>query len=232
MRLAPWLLAAVIAPSVSAAQSVPPWPAAHTPHPQPDSGPSEADYSLAMPGRVPLELLSSRAQNVVIVRRSRALVDTPLGSTHVVLGSATCTTPCTVYLPPGPVTVRAAARGIRDTEEDVEVPATGGRVRIRTASRALYNLGTGLVAGGSTVFVAEAVAAVAAQARGDAISSGAAVLGAAVAAALLAGGVPLMVSARSGVESVVSMDPPQARTLTLSAAPVADGALALACVTW
>ncbi len=166
-----------------------------------------ADYHRPAPGRVTLDLASAGTpQTVVLLRRSLPGATYADGRPRPWSGSATCTTPCRVFVPPGVLFLRARGVNIRSVELDLEVPPNGAAITLRAPSPALYNLGTGFVAIGSTVLLATMVVAavrqgVSSTTEGTGLDADAALAAVGVGGALLAAGVPLMVFHRTGVAS-------------------------------
>lgn len=195
-------LAALAAPSTARAQRPPP----------------ATDLSAPGDGRVAVTVRSAGAPlNVVVERRlPRAPADAP--ARGVVLGAARCVTPCTLYVPPGTLRLRANGPGVRGTDEDVEIPAEGAALRVRAGRAALHNVGIGLVAAGGTAILATMFVALADQGIFSGTRRGAldleppAIVGAIGAgAALLAAGIPLMLAHRNGVSRVaLAPDPTRA----------------------
>lgn len=56
-----------------------------------------------------------------------------------------CSTPCTLYLAPGPHTLQLGGAGRRESTETIEVGNRPARFRFRSASRAAHGLGTTLL---------------------------------------------------------------------------------------
>ena len=188
----------LLAPALAPAQAIAPWPIANTPHPAGARLQPEDDYTLQAPGRVPLTLHAGSVQHVVAYRRAAVRPSDRAPATHTYLGIGDCSTPCTLYVPPGVVTLRAMGPRVRETEDDVRISPSGAAVYVRSPSSTLFNLGVGLVGLGATAFVGEFVGILAAQARGDYISTPG-VLGFAVAAGvMLAAGIGLVVNERTG----------------------------------
>lgn len=189
------VVAAVLAlPSLAAGQAArPPWQAQEAVR-------GAIDFNTPGAGRVRLSLDSVGApQRVVVEHRG----DTPRGPR--VLGAGTCETPCALYVTPAPLTLRAEAWRVRDTDITFEAPPRPSVLHLRAPSRTQWNVGVGLAGAGATVFLALAGYALAAQATsGASLPTEAAVGGAIVAAALLAVGVPLLVLNRTGVASLAA----------------------------
>lgn len=185
------LAAAVLAlPSLAAGQAAP-WL-------RPEAVRGATDFNAPGVGRVRLVLESAGAsQRVVVEHRG----DTPRGPR--VLGAGTCETPCALYVTRGPLTLRAEAWRLRDTELSLDAPERPSVLRLRAASRAQWNVGVGLTGAGATVFLALAGFALAAQSTsGRSLPTEAAVGGGLVSVALLAAGVPLLLLNRTGVASL------------------------------
>lgn len=192
------MLLALSAPSPAAAQETP----------------AHVDFSIRAAGRVALTLESDGAPLQVVVERR---IDRPAAEARdrgVVLGSGRCQTPCALWVPPGVLRLRANAPGVRATDEDVSVPAGGATLRVRAGRAAVHNVGVGLVAVGATAILATMFVALADQGifagsdRGSLDLAPAAVVGAAsVGAALLAGGIPLLLLHRNGVARVAEAVP-------------------------
>lgn len=148
-------------------------------------------------------------------------------------GLPECVTPCTLRVPPGPVTVWTGGRGLRVTRVPVDVPPEGARVRVRAASRARLVGGIILTAvGGGTLltFGAYAAAVYGSSARDDYNQFMAGLMGG---MALLIGvptlitGILLVTGAETGVERLA---PPAAPRWSLGVAPLPGGATAGATV--
>lgn len=164
------------------------------------------DLSAPAPGRVPVHLRSRGVALQVVVERRVTRRPEEIRARGVVWGAARCETPCTVFVPPGTLRLRANAPGVRATDEDLDVPADGATVTVRAGRAALHNVGIGLLAAGATTLLATMFVALADQGvfngttRGSLGLDPAAVVGAASAgAALLAGGIPLMLLHRNGL---------------------------------
>ncbi|MFO0628325.1 MAG: hypothetical protein U0325_22315 [Polyangiales bacterium] len=164
------------------------------------------DLSAPAPGRVPLHLRSRGAPLHVVVERRVTRPPEEARARGVVWGAARCETPCTVWVPPGVLRLRANAPDVRATDEDLDVPAEGATVHVRAGRAGLHNLGIGLLAAGATTLIATMFVALADQGifngttRGSLGLEPASVVGAASAgAALLAAGIPLMLLHRNGL---------------------------------
>lgn len=170
--------------------------------------PGVADYHSPASGRVTLELASTGVpQTVVLLRRASPGSTFADGRPRRWVGSATCTTPCRVFVPSGSIFLRARGPGVRGVEMDLDVPEGGAAVSLRAPSAALFNIGTGFVAIGSTVVLATmAVAAsrqgISSTSDGEGLDAGSALAAVGVGVALLAAGIPLMVLHRTGVSSL------------------------------
>lgn len=164
-----------------------------------------ADFGAPHPGAVAVHLRSlGPPLQVVLERRVGRSLSAPR-SPRLVLGAGRCETPCTLWAPPGTLRLRSQGRGLHPTDADLEIPAAGAEVRVRAGRSAMHSLGVGLVAVGATTILATMFVALADQGifsgttRGSLDLSTSAVLGAAgVGAALLAGGIPLVVLHRNG----------------------------------
>ncbi len=160
----------------------------------------EVDFLTPGVGRVAVLLRSDRPQLLALMRSRSVEADSPESRWS---GSATCTTPCRVFVPPGPLHLRTSGAGQRWAEFDLEVPDGPTEVTLRTSSARLFNLGTGLVAAGSVAFLAATVVGLVRQSTAPAnetalptaalLPIGGLILG------LLGVGVPLMVTNRTGV---------------------------------
>lgn len=227
MRLPTLLAAIVLALPTTALAQTPDlrWPAGDRRPQRPHDGFVEADYTAPADGRTRVELASDgRPQWVLVERRLRLAATDRRGQEHEVIGSATCETPCVMYIPPGAVQVRTRGEGVRDASFDLEVPRERVAVVLRAPSRRLYDLGTRLVAIGAAMFVGEALVAAVSQGIAGSETPTPGALGhdgplltppvalslAIVAGSLLAVGIPLMVAHRTGVERRTRL-PPLAR---------------------
>jgi hypothetical protein len=70
-------------------------------------------------------------------------------SYDVSLGSASCTTPCTILAPPGPAAL--SAKGSGDVTEQLVIPPRASQIRLHHTDNALFNAGIGLVPAGLVV---------------------------------------------------------------------------------
>lgn len=182
-------LALSLAPGVAAAQSVD----------------GVVDLSTQRPGAVAVQLRSTGVPLQVVVERRVERPPAEARARGVVLGAGRCETPCTLWVPPGVLRLRAQGPGVRATDEDIDVPAGGAEVTVRAGRAALHNVGVGLVGAGATAILATMFVALADQGvfsgttRGSLDLSTSAVIGAAAGgAALLAAGIPLLLAHRNG----------------------------------
>ncbi len=189
------VVAAVLAlPSLAAGQS------ARSPWGAQEAVRGALDYTTPGAGRVRLSLVSLGAPQRVVVEQRGA---TPRGVR--VLGAGTCETPCALYVTPGPLTLRAEAWRLRDTDITFDAPPRPSLLHLRAASRTQWNVGVGLTGAGATVFLALVGFALVTQASstGASLPTEAAIGGGIVSGVLLAVGVPLLVLNRTGVASLV-----------------------------
>ncbi len=204
---------------VAAAQeaAAPPWrrPPAHARPPPPPPVEIE-DFTHDAEGRVTLLLESTGAAQRVIFERRRPEAPSeptpaatpPREVPRNVLGSGTCTTPCVLHVPPGPVLVRAEGTGLRRTDMRYDVGPADARLTLRAASQAQWNVGVGLVAVGSTMLLALAGLGLLSQTSGGPDLPTPSVIGVSLGgAALLAVGVPLLAFNTTGVARSVAIDP-------------------------
>lgn len=205
----PLLLALLATPRAAAAQSSP------------------VDFSAPAPGRVALTVESAGAALHVVVERRVTRPPAEARTRGVVIGAGRCQTPCTLWVPPGVLRLRANAPGVRGTDEDVDVPEGGATLRLRAGRAALHNVGIGFVAAGATTVLATMFVALADQgifsgtSRGSLDLEPAAIVGAVgVGAALLAVGIPLMLAHRNGVART------SAPTVALALDPSRPGVIA------
>jgi len=167
----------------------------HTPLP-------EDDFLTPGVGRVALVLRAPRPQVLALMRARPVVAESPDGRWS---GSATCTTPCRLFVPPGPLHVRSSGAGQRRAEFDLEVPDAPTEITLRAPSAALFNLGTGLVAGGTVLFLAATLVGLVRQDSAapneSALPTAALIPVGAILLGLFGAGVPLMVTHRTGVDS-------------------------------
>ncbi len=179
-----------------------PWLAPSSPRPR-SAPPTELTLDdRPFPGRIPLTLHSrGRPQHAVIeLRALPAPTDRRRGPE--VRAAGACNTPCTLFVLPGLLRLRATAPGLRDTEIDIDVRAAT-TLTVRAPSADLFNVGTGLTAAGATAFVVlgavalgQAIDGVPSEHRMQpSVATGVGLLG----ALLLGGGIPLLVAHRTGV---------------------------------
>ncbi len=202
------------APALAQEAAAPPWSArpprpAHAPAPAPAE--PVADFNVDGAGRVTLVVESAgRAQRVVFEQRRRETTTWTRGAPPNILGSGTCTTPCALHVPPGPLVVRAEGAGLRDTDSVFDAPEYDARVRLRAASQSQWNVGIGMVAVGATMVLALAGLALAAQTSGGPeLSPGSVIAVGAGAGVLLGVGIPLLVFNATGVERVAPLTRPR-----------------------
>lgn len=169
------------------------------------------DLSQPASARAPVRVRSAGvALNVVIEQRAVR------GRDGVrVIAAGRCVTPCTLYLAPGMLRLRANGPGVRSTDEDIDFVGGPSTLTVRAGRAALHNVGIGLVAAGATTLLATMLVAIADQGvfagttRGSIGLESSAVIGASAAgAALLAAGIPLMLLHRNGMS--LSADAPRA----------------------
>lgn len=159
---------------------------------------SVTNFHVPGPGQTRLIVESEGLPQRVVVEQRE---ETPRGPR--VLGAGTCETPCVLYVPRTPLTLRAEARRLRDTELTLEAIERPSTLRLRAASRAQWNLGVGLTGIGATVFFALVGYALAAQnTSAPALSTEATLGGTLASVALIAAGIPLLVLNRTGIASL------------------------------
>lgn len=179
-------------------------PPPSTPLPRAPAPPTLVLDENPAPGRVLLRLRSpSRPQHVVIESRAPAPANERPGVVTRAAGG--CNTPCQLWVPRGTLRMRSSAPGLRQSEFDIDVDAATS-LEVRAPSSALFNVGTGLAAVGATVLVATLTVALAQQAEGvppsDQIQPTVAVGVSLLGALLLGGGVPLLITNRTGYRQV------------------------------
>lgn len=187
--------------------SPPPWrrpvrPAAAAPAEE-----GVADFNADAAGRVTVYLESAGVpQRVVLeLRRTDATTWTPRSPPNL-LGAGTCTTPCALHVPPGPLVLRSEGAGLRGADTRFDMPDGDARVRLRAGSQPWWNVGVGMVALGATMVLAIAGLGLASQrADGSPIATETVIGIGAGAAVLLGVGVPLMVFNRAGVERIAPL---------------------------
>ena len=188
--------------------------------PRPETAEIE-DFTHDAEGRVTLLLESAgRPQRVIFEQRRPEAPPQPTPSPsdraarptsaplHNILGSGTCTTPCVLHVPPGPLIVRTEGTGLRRVDMPYDVAPTDARITFRAASQAQWNVGVGLVAVGSTVLIALAGLGLLSQTSGGPSLPTPSVIGVSLGgAALLAVGIPLLAFNTTGVARSVAIDP-------------------------
>ncbi len=185
--------------------AAPPWQRPPRHALPPPAEPDVASFNADAPDRVMLLVESDGAPLQVVVEQRR---ESNARGQHNVLGSGTCTTPCTLHIPRASLLLRAEAPGLRDTDMRLTAPSTDARLVLRTASRAQWNVGIGLAAVGTTLFLALAGLGIASQTSGGPDIPPTSAIGVSVAAgALLAVGVPLLWFNRTGVARTVALTP-------------------------
>jgi hypothetical protein len=206
-------LTALAVSSASHAQeaATPPWRRAPTrARPAPATVEVE-DFTTDAEGRVTLLLESVGAPQRVIFERRR-VTDTapPRGAPppRTILGSGTCTTPCVLHVPPGPLVVRTEGTGLRRADLVYDAPTTDARIVFRAGSQSRWNVGVGLVAVGSTMLVALAGLGLLSQTSGGPELPTASVIGVSLGgAALLGVGVPMLLFNLSGIDHATPIAP-------------------------
>lgn len=199
MRAACAALIAVAWASPAAAQSSPPAAGEVVP---------PGVYDAPAPGRVALRVESAGVVQHVVVER-RVVPGSAWERTYPghIFGAAHCDTPCLLYVPPGVLRLRASGESLRNADFDFAMPEDATGIRLRAPSRVLYNVGTGIAAGGGAVILATAVVAFAlSQApRGEGLSDtvllGLTLFG----GGLLVAGLPMMLTNRTGVSTQWSL---------------------------
>lgn len=187
-------LALACAPRLSAAQRRPTAP--------------EDDFATPGLGRVALAFQSPLPQTLALMRPHAPDPDHPERRWS---GSATCTTPCRVYVPPGPLHLRTTGPGLRPAEFDLTVPEGPATITLRAGSSRLFNVGTGLVAAGTMTFLAAAVVGLVRQNSAapdeQALPTAALIPIGSLLLGLFGVGVPLMVLHRTGVDHLGPLSP-------------------------
>lgn len=166
-------------------------------------------YDAPAPGRVALRIESAGDPQRVVVER-RVTPGSVWERTYPrrLLGAAHCDTPCLLYVPTGPLRLRANGDGLRDTDMDFTMPEAATGIRLRAPSRALYNVGTGVAGAGAAVLLATAIVAVAlSQSPSGGLSPEVAVSLTLFGAGLLVAGAPMMLLNRTGVSSQWPLPP-------------------------
>ncbi|MEI8254115.1 MAG: hypothetical protein WCJ30_00415 [Deltaproteobacteria bacterium] len=117
-------------PVAADASSAPPAASVASPlpssSPAPPSSPAPDDLRVSTSGRVPLVIESPRGRQTlgVTVERPWMRVDR----------DDVCSTPCTLFVPPGAMVLSSAGRGIAPEDTDLTVPRDGLLVRLRAPS--------------------------------------------------------------------------------------------------
>ncbi len=212
IRRSVWLLFAVTLANEAAAQSVPastPPPAAPSASPAPSSSPAPSpapatasdDLRVRGPDRVPLVIESPRGRQTlgVTVERSWLRVDR----------DDVCATPCTLFVPPGPMVLSSAGRGIAPEDTTLTVPPEGLLVRLRAPSEIARTGGRVLTVLGFFAGLAGAVLLISAASEAGSGHAGSGTTALAIGggsamgagAAMMIPGLILLGSSRGGVES-------------------------------
>ena len=155
--------------------------------------------------RVPLRIESSGREQPIAVAAPEAADPHPI-----------CMTPCTLYVPAGPMGIRAGGGAVRDSSIRVDVHRPMTRLRVRAPSQQAYVTARSIAAGGGALGLIGSIFSVAGP--GELVNHsdlGAATLG--VGVALLAVGLVLVVSSttrlhalREGAESITTLVAPVA----------------------
>lgn len=113
------------------------------PPPRPPYSLASTDLTRPAPGQVPLRIESEGAPQQVGVTLAIEESGTGFESALLVRRRVLCTTPCTLYVRPGPFRLFATGHNLVETTSSVDVLPLGTRVRLYAASRGVRNAAIG-----------------------------------------------------------------------------------------
>jgi hypothetical protein len=127
----------------------------------------EVDVFKPGPGRAPLLVEAQRPQSITLHVRSEVAVN----GFYLTFTKEMCTTPCTMYLPPGHYWLHTEGEGVAASNLSVELGPEGKRIKMRSSSSKTHATGVALTTMGVLSTLAGAISLICAVAPAPDYSS-------------------------------------------------------------